>query len=69
MKVKIKNLSYDSAYYIYINGSVTKMGKQTGKLKLDRFPNKADGSIMDSNDPTKPKVWIYSDNGEVDFVL
>jgi hypothetical protein len=25
---------------------------------------------MDSNDPTKPKeVWIYSDNGEVDFVL
>lgn len=68
--VKIKNLSYDSAYYIYINGSVTKNGKtQTGKLKLDRFPNKAAGSIMDSNDPTKPKVWIYSDNGEVDFVL
>jgi hypothetical protein len=24
---------------------------------------------MDSNDPTKPEVWIYSDNGEVDFVL
>lgn len=68
--VKVKNLTSDSAYYIYINGSVTKNGTtQTGKLKLDRFPNKAEGSIMDSNDPTKPKVWIYSDNGEVDFVL
>lgn len=68
--VKVQNLTYDSAYYIYINGSVTQNGKtQTGKLKVDRFANAAEGSIMSSNDPTKPKVWIYNDKGEADFVL
>ena len=66
----VKNLTFDSAYFIHINGSVTQNGKtQTGKLKVDRFANAAEGSIMNSNDPTKPKVWIYSDNGEVDFVM
>ncbi|WP_074722986.1 hypothetical protein [Flavobacterium frigoris] len=68
--VKVDNLTYDSAYYIYINGSVMQNGKtQTGKLKVDRFTNASEGSILSSNDPTKPKVWIYKDNGEVDFIF
>jgi hypothetical protein len=69
-KVQVKNPSFDSAYYIYIDGTVTKNGKtQEGKLKTDRFPNSSEGSILSSDDPTKPKVWIYKDNGEVDFIL
>jgi hypothetical protein len=68
--VKVKNPSFDSAYYIYIDGSVTQNGKtQTGKLKTDRFPNSAEGSILSSDDPTKSKVWIYKGNGEVDFIV
>lgn len=66
----VANPTFDSAYYIYINGSVTQNGKtQTGKLKVDRFANHAEGDIMNSDDPTKPKVWIYKDDGEIDFVF
>ena len=67
---KVENLTFDSAYYICMNGSVSQNGKtSTGKLKTDRFTNFSEGSIMQSNDPTKAKVWIYKDNGEVDFVI
>ncbi|MDG2433209.1 hypothetical protein [Flavobacterium sp.] len=67
---KVQNLSFDSAYYIYINGSATQNGKtQSGKLKVDRFANLAEGNILKSDDPTKPKVWINNANGEVDFIL
>lgn len=66
---KVANLSYDSAYQINIDGTVTQSGRtQTGKLKVDRFPNLAEGSILNDNDPTEAKVWIYKDNGEVDFI-
>lgn len=67
---KVDNPTYDSAYYIYIEGNVTNNGKtQNGKLKVDRFPNFAEGSLLESNDPTKQKVWIYKENGDVDSVL
>jgi hypothetical protein len=66
---KVENPTYDSAYYIYINGTVSQNDKTwTGKLKTDRFSNYSEGSIMESNDPTKAKVWIYKDNGDIDFV-
>jgi hypothetical protein len=68
--VKVKNLTYDSAYYIYLNGSVTQNGKtQTGKLKVDRFANLSEGSIMSAADDTKQKIWIYKDNGDVDYLI
>ena len=67
---KVENPTFDSAYYIHLNGSVTQNGEtKTGKLKVDRFPNLQAGSIMKSDDPTKAKVWIYKDNGDVDFVV
>ncbi|MFC6267216.1 hypothetical protein [Frigoriflavimonas asaccharolytica] len=68
--VKINNLSYDSVYYINLDGSVIQKGQaKTGKLKIDRFANLSEGSLMKSDDPTKAKVWIYKDNGDADFVL
>ncbi|MBS7256014.1 hypothetical protein [Flavobacterium branchiicola] len=67
---KVENPTFDSAYYIYINGSVTQNGNTlTGKLKTDRFANREEGSILKSNDPTQSRVWLYKDNGEVDFVV
>ncbi|CAI2767363.1 hypothetical protein [Flavobacterium collinsii] len=70
LTAKVENPTFDSAYFIYINGSVSQNDKKlTGKLKTDRFANRAEGSIMDSNDPTAAKVWAYKDNGEVDFVV
>ena len=67
---KVENPTFDSAYYIYISGTVSQNGKtQTGKLKTDRFANRTEGSILSSNDPTESKVWIYKDNGETDFVV
>lgn len=65
---KVQNPTFDSAYYIYLNGTVTQNGKTlTGKLKTNRFANHAEGSILQSNDPTQAKVWAYKDNGEFDF--
>ena len=66
---KVENLTPDSAYFInFVNGTVTQNGKtQKGKIKVDRFANFSEGNIMSSGD-TKPKVWIYKENGEVDFV-
>lgn len=66
---KVENLTHDSAYFInFMNGTVTQNGKsQKGKIKVDRFANFSEGNIMSSAD-TKPKVWIYKENGEVDFV-
>lgn len=66
---KVENLTHDSAYFInFMNGTVTQKGKsQKGKIKVDRFANFSEGNIMSSAD-TKPKVWIYKENGEVDFV-
>ncbi|MDR7370834.1 hypothetical protein [Flavobacterium aquidurense] len=67
---KVENPTFDSAYYIHLNGSVTQNGEtKTGKLKVDRFQNLQEGGIMSSEDPTKAKVWIYKDNGDVDFVV
>jgi hypothetical protein len=67
---KVQNASFDSAYNININGSVTQKGEtQTGKLKVSRFANLEEGSILASNDPTEAKVWIYKDNGDVDFII
>lgn len=66
---KVENPTFDSAYFIYLNGSVSQNGKTLkGKLKTDRFANHAEGSIMQSNDPTQAKVWVYKDNAEVDFI-
>lgn len=68
--VKVENPTFDSAYYIYLNGSVSQNGKTlTGKLKTDRFANRAEGSILSSNDPTAAKVWVDKGNGETDFVI
>lgn len=70
LTAKVENPTFDSAYYIYMNGTVSQDGKTlAGKLKTDRFTNRAEGSIMQSNDPTAAKVWINKDNGEVDFVI
>ena len=67
---KVENPTFDSAYYIHLTGSVTQNGEtKTGKLKTERFPNLQAGSIMKSDDTTKAKVWIYKDNGEVDFII
>ncbi|QGK75038.1 hypothetical protein [Flavobacterium sp. SLB02] len=67
---KVANPTFDSAYYIYLNGSVSQNGKTlTGKMKTDRFSNLSEGSIMQSNNPTQAKVWVYKDNAEVDFVV
>jgi hypothetical protein len=68
-EVKVENPTYDSAYYINFNGTVTHDGTtQKGKIKVDRFSNTYQGNIMSLDKTTKPKVWIYKDNGEVDFV-
>lgn len=66
---KVENLRHDSAYFInFMNATVTQNGKsQKGKIKVDRFANFSEGNIMSSAD-IKPKVWIYKENGEVDFV-
>lgn len=67
---KVANPTFDSVYYIYLNGTVSQDGKTlTGKLKTDRFANRAEGSILQANDPTQAKVWAYKDNGDVDFVV
>ena len=67
---KVANPTFDSVYYIYLNGTVSQDGKTlTGKLKTDRFANRAEGSILQANDPTQTKVWAYKDNGDVDFVV
>ncbi|MCC9063974.1 hypothetical protein [Flavobacterium piscisymbiosum] len=67
---KVANPTFDSVYYIYLNGTVSQDGKTlTGKLKTDRFANRTEGSILQANDPTQAKVWVYKDNGEVDFVV
>lgn len=67
---KVTNPTFDSVYYIYLNGTVSQDGKTlTGKLKTDRFANRAEGSILQANDPTQTKVWAYKDNGDVDFVV
>lgn len=67
---KVDNPTFDSVYYIYLNGTVSQDGKTlTGKLKTDRFANRAEGSILESNDPTESKVWVEKGNGETDFFI
>lgn len=67
---KVENPTFDSVYYIYLNGTVSQNGKTlTGKLKTDRFANREEGSILSSNNPTQSKVWVSKDNGETDFVV
>lgn len=68
--IKVENPTFDSVYYIYLNGTVSQNGKTlTGKLKTDRFANHAEGSILESNDPTESKVWVDKGNGETDFFI
>ncbi|MFD2907154.1 hypothetical protein ACFSX9_00255 [Flavobacterium ardleyense] len=64
--VRVQNLAYDSAYFIYVNGTLIQNDKKySGKIKVHRFQNFQEGNILTTEDPANPKLSIEKENGEI----